>query len=411
MRAMYSVVILAFSTFIVNMGASMMTPFLPVYAKSFGATLGIEIGLFTSMFLLTRIFMNYYSGRKSDRLGRKRLIVLGIVICAFSSFLFAIPVGWYAILGARALQGLGSAMVWVPSTALLGDLMPRGRRGFAMGVYNSLSMAGWVLGPGLGGLVQGYFRTACLMPLEESYQAAFFAFALLQAAALVLIVAVIREPGVRQGSEAEQEGLRQAMDVSLKRSLFVMSLQVFSFALIDALIEPLLVYHAQRAFGLSADEVTSSMTVVYLASGGLVVGAQLVAGVLADRFSKKVIIAVSALAAQALAFLMPFAVDVANVGILIVLWYGFFSLATPAYLALLQDLFPQRLRGTLTGAFLTIFDLGSLAGPILGFLVYDNFSAALPFIMSGMLGILTVIAFFAYVREPAREGREMRKTD
>jgi len=96
---------------------------------------------------------------------------------------------------------------------------------------------------------------------------------------------------------------------------------------------------------------------------------------------------------------------------LIVLWYGFFSLATPAYLALLQDLFPQRLRGTLTGAFLTIFDLGSLAGPILGFSVYDNVSAALPFIMSGMLGILTVIAFFAYVREPAREGREMRKTD
>jgi len=249
------------------------------------------------------------------------------------------------------------------------------------------------------------------MPLEGSYQAAFFAFALLQAAALVLIVAVIRESGVRQGSEAEQEGLRQAMDVSLKRSLLVMSLLVFSFALIVALIEPLLVYHAQLAFGLSADEVTSSMTVVFLASGGLVIGAQLVAGLLADRFSKKVIIAVSALAAQALAFLMPFAADVANVGILIVLWYGFFSLATPAYLALLQDLFPQRLRGTLTGAFLTIFDLGSLAGPILGFLVYDNFSATLPFIMSGMLGILTVIAFFAYVREPAREGREIRKTD
>jgi predicted MFS family arabinose efflux permease len=249
------------------------------------------------------------------------------------------------------------------------------------------------------------------MSLEGSFQMVFFAFALLQAAALVLVVAVIQEPGARQGSKAEQEGLSQAMDVSVKRSLLVMSLLVFSFAFIVALIEPLLVYHAQLAFGLSGDEVTSSMTVVYLASGGLVIGAQLVAGMLADHFSKKAIIAVSALAAQALAFLMPFAANVANVGVLIVLWYGFFSLATPAYLALLQDLFPQRLRGTLTGAFLTIFDLGSLAGPILGFLVYDNVSAALPFIMSGLLGVLTVIAFLAYVREPAREGREMRKTD
>ncbi|HIJ08141.1 TPA: MFS transporter, partial [Candidatus Bathyarchaeota archaeon] len=97
-------------------------------------------------------------------------------------------------------------------------------------------------------------------------------------------------------------------------------------------------------------------------------------------------------------------------GILIALWYGFFSIANPAYLALLQDLFPQRLRGALTGAFLTIFDFGSLAGPILGFLLYDNVSAALPFIMSGVLGVLTVISFLAYVREPDREGTKMRKT-
>ena len=137
----------------------------------------------------------------------------------------------------------------------------------------------------------------------------------------------------------------------------------------------------------------------------------MIAGLLADRYSKKVIIAVPAFVAQALAFLMPFAGDVANVGVLIILWYGFFSLATPAYLALLQDLFPQRLRGTLTGAFLTMFDLGSLAGPIVGFLIYDNVSTALPFIMSGVLGILTVVAFLTYVREPGREVRELRKTD
>jgi len=79
-------------------------------------------------------------------------------------------------------------------------------------------------------------------------------------------------------------------------------------------------------------------------------------------------------------------------------------------LALLQDLFPQRLRGTLTGAFLTIFDLGSLAGPIIGFLLYDNVSAAMPFIISGTLGIATIVSFLTYVKEPAREGEDMRKT-
>jgi DHA1 family multidrug resistance protein-like MFS transporter len=406
---MYSVVILAIATFTVNMSACMMTPFLPIYAESLGATLGIQIGLFTSMFLLTRVFMNYYSGKRSDRLGRKRLIVLGIAICAFASFLFAIPMGWYAILGVRALQGLGSAMVWTPATALVGDLMPKGKRGFAMGVYNSLSLAGWVIGPGIGGAVQWYFRSVLSMPLLGSFQSVFITFALLQVATLVMVFFAIREPKPERETQGAEE-ISQKIDATLKRSLIVMSLLVFSFALIIALIEPLLVYHAQKAFDLSADEVTSSMTLVFIASGALVIGAQLIAGLLADRVNKKIIIAFPALAAQALAFLMPFATNITNMGILITLWYGLFSIANPAYLALLQDLFPQRLRGTLTGAFLTIFDLGSLAGPIIGFLLYDNVSAAMPFIISGTLGIATIVSFLTYVKEPAREGEDMRKT-
>ena len=409
MKPIYSVVILAIATFTVNMSACMMTPFLPIYAESLGATLGIQIGLFTSMFLLTRVFMNYYSGKRSDRLGRKRLIVLGIAICAFASFLFAIPMGWYAILGVRALQGLGSAMVWTPATALVGDLMPKGKRGFAMGVYNSLSLAGWVIGPGIGGAVQWYFRSVLSMPLLGSFQSVFITFALLQVATLVMVFFAIREPKPERETQGAEE-ISQKIDATLKRSLIVMSLLVFSFALIIALIEPLLVYHAQKAFDLSADEVTSSMTLVFIASGALVIGAQLIAGLLADRVNKKIIIAFPALAAQALAFLMPFATNITNMGILITLWYGLFSIANPAYLALLQDLFPQRLRGTLTGAFLTIFDLGSLAGPIIGFLLYDNVSAAMPFIISGTLGIATIVSFLIYVREPAREGEDMRKT-
>jgi MFS family permease len=398
MRALVPVVVLAFATFIVNMSASVMTPFLPIYAESLGAELGIEIGLFTSMFLLTRIFVNYLSGSYSDRLGRKKLIVLGLVIATLSTLCFALPIGWYAILLVRALQGVGSSMVWTPSTALVGDLIPAGRRGFAMGVYNSISMAGWVLGPGLGGAIQWYSRNALAMPLVESFRAVFYGSVALLAASLIVVLILIRDPEARRVEKSGTTGW--GVDAGLRRSLIAMSLLVFAFALIIALVEPLLVYHVQKVYDLSADEVTSSMTTVYLISGLLIIVAQLAAGALADRMSKKLIIAVSALVAQALVLLMPFAVTVSNIGILIVLWYGFFSLATPAYLALLQDLFPPSMRGTLTGAFLTIFDLGSLVGPMVGFLTYDNVSSALPFLMSGILGILTVVSFLAYVKEP-----------
>jgi MFS family permease len=403
MRPIVPVIILAFMTFVVNISASLMTPFLPVYAESLGVTVGIDIGLFTSMFLLTRVFMNSISGRSSDKFGRKILIILGLIVCVFSSLFFAISQSWYTILLVRALQGIGSSMVWTPATALVGDLTPLGRRGYAMGVYNSISLSGWVLGPGLGGAIQQYSRDVLALPIMDSFRAVFYASVALLLLSLALVLLFVKEPGSprAKAKEGGKEGWN--IDAKLRRSLIAMSFLVLAFGLIVSLVEPLLVYHVQHVFGLTADEVTSSMATIYLVAGFLIIGVQLLSGKLSDRFSKKIIIAASALVAQGLTLLMPFAVNIANIGILIVLWYAFFSMATPAYLALLQDLFPQNMRGTLTGLFLTVFDLGSLIGPIVGFLVYDNISSSLPFIMSGVLGIFTVAAVLIFVKEPKRD--------
>jgi len=407
MRAIVPVVILAFMTFIVNISASLMTPFLPVYAQSLGSMYGIDIGLFTSVFLLTRVFMNSASGMTSDRFGRRKLIILGIAICTASSLSFAFLQDWYVILALRAMQGIGSSMVWTPATALVGDMTPLGKRGYAMGVYNSISMSGWVLGPALGGGIQWYSRNALVMPLLDSFRTVFYTSAVLLAFSLALVLLFVKEPMVRsQPKPPTGEGgtalKHVSIDTSIRRALIAMSFLVFAFGLIVSLVEPLLVYHTQIVYGLTADEVTSSMALIYSVSGFFIIAVQLLAGRLADRFSKKMMIAVSALAAQFLTLLMPFAVNVANIGELIVLWYAFYSLATPAYLALLQDLFPSRLRGTLTGVFLTIFDFGSLIGPIAGFLIYDNFSRTLPFIMSGVIGIATVLALLAFAKEPKK---------
>lgn len=83
-------------------------------------------------------------------------------------------------------------------------------------------------------------------------------------------------------------------------------------------------------------------------------------------------------------------------------WYAIYAVASPAYFAFMQDLFPDKQRGSLTGIFLTIYDFGALAGPIIGFLVYDNVSAALPFIMSGALGVATVLALLVHAKEPKK---------
>lgn len=407
MRPVVPVLALAFMVFLVNVSASVMTPFLPVYAQSLGTAAGIDIGLFTSVFLLTRVIMNSASGTTSDRLGRRLPITLGIVICAASSLSFAISQDWYAILAIRALQGVGSAMVWAPATALVGDLIPHGRRGWAMGIYNSVATSGWVIGPALGGGLQWYARSSLSLPLLDSFRAVFLVSAFSLVISLALALAFVRGKKGQPSTSAPNQptSIRPStsiVDPSIRRTLIAMSFLVFSFGLILALVEPLLVYHTQRVYGLTADEVTSSMALIYSVSGAFIIAIQLASGKLADRFSKKKMIAASVLAAQLITLLMPFAVSLENIGVLIVTWYAIYAVASPAYFAFMQDLFPDRQRGALTGAFLTIYDFGSLAGPIIGFLIYDNVSATLPFIISGALGIATVLSLIIFAKEPAK---------
>jgi len=71
--------------------------------------------------------------------------------------------------------------------------------------------------------------------------------------------------------------------------------------------------------------------------------------------------------------------------------------------ALQQDLFPRNVRGALTGLFETFFGIGSFIGPIIGFIVYDDVSHAMPFYVSAILGPLTILAPVIVAKEPKPE--------
>jgi MFS family permease len=57
----------------------------------------------------------------------------------------------------------------------------------------------------------------------------------------------------------------------------------------------------------------------------------------------------------------------------------------------------------LTGVFDTFFGIGGFIGPIIGFMMYDGISHSSPFIVSGLLGIATVIMILLFAHEPTKE--------
>ena len=402
-----SVIALSISASVVVLGFGIVMPFLPVYAQILGANTGLDIGLLTSVFLITRTFLATPFGSLSDRVGRKKMIMAGLIVYSIVSILFGISQTWFELLTYRAIQGVASAMVWPPSTALVADLTPAGKRGSAMGIYNSISMAGWVIGPATGGAIQWYSRNILQMSQIESFRVPFYAAAAMSIIALAMVYFTVKVPPI---VAVEKRSLLKLpfkeIDERFKKTIYAMLLVGLSYGFATSFVEPMLVYFVQHEYSLTADEVTSSMAIIFSISGVVMLAIQLYAGRLADRFSKKKLIAVFTTLAQIFTIAMPFSGSVVNIGINMAIRSALYSVTSPAYTALQQDLLPRRVRGAMTGLFDTAFGLGSFLGPIIGFIIYDGISHSMPFIVSGLLGIATIIALLVAAKEPKVEEME-----
>lgn len=88
-----------------------------------------------------------------DRFGRRRTFSVGLVIFSLASAAAALAPNVAALIAARALQGLGAAVVMPLSLALLCDGFPRGARGAVIGVYGGVTGAAVAIGPVVGGAI------------------------------------------------------------------------------------------------------------------------------------------------------------------------------------------------------------------------------------------------------------------
>lgn len=106
--------------------------------------------LLTAMFSLT-------GGKIGDRLGHRFTLMLGIIIFIFSSFLCGMSPNIVFLIGARALQGLGAALLIPSNIALFASLFPPNQRGSVMGLNASIGSVFLILGPLIGGYLTESF--------------------------------------------------------------------------------------------------------------------------------------------------------------------------------------------------------------------------------------------------------------
>lgn len=143
---------LALGVFAGALDLSVLSPALPALGHDFSVPTANLAWVFT-LYLLVTVVSIAVASTLADRYGR-RSVYLGCIACFFAGSVLAIAAPNYGIfLAARALQALGAGGVFPVATAAIGDVVPRERRGAALGMVAATWGLAAVIGPTFGGLV------------------------------------------------------------------------------------------------------------------------------------------------------------------------------------------------------------------------------------------------------------------
>jgi MFS family permease len=147
---------------LVILGSGLASPMLPLFAKDLGAST-VEVGVINASYFGARIFVELPVGLISDRVGRRRLIILGIFLSALSAVVCGMAPTISLLIVGRVLWGIGGALYFGSSTVLVLDLFREGR-GRALGIFQGIEFAGRLIGSPIGGALAEYwgFRVAFL---------------------------------------------------------------------------------------------------------------------------------------------------------------------------------------------------------------------------------------------------------
>ncbi|XKM42706.1 MFS transporter [Rhizobium ruizarguesonis] len=143
---------LSLSMLLPSLGTSIANVGLPSLAQAFSAAFR-DVQWIVLAYLLAITTLIVGVGRLGDITGRRRLLLMGILLFTLASVLCGLAPTLWLMIAARAVQGLGAAIMMALTMAFVGETVPKAKAGSAMGLLGTMSAIGTALGPSLGGLL------------------------------------------------------------------------------------------------------------------------------------------------------------------------------------------------------------------------------------------------------------------
>lgn len=147
-------VVLFTTIFLVGVGFSIIMPVLPYYAESLGAN-AFQLGLLITVYAVCQFIFAPIWGAYSDRVGRKPVLLAGILGYSFTFILFGFANQLWMLYVIRIAGGILACATMPTAMAYVGDTTSLEKRGSAMGMIGAAMGMGMVFGPAIGGILSG----------------------------------------------------------------------------------------------------------------------------------------------------------------------------------------------------------------------------------------------------------------
>jgi multidrug resistance protein len=386
-----------FATVFINLvGFGLVVPLLPFFAQSLKAE-AWQITLMFSAYSLGQFFAEPFWGRLSDRIGRKPVLLMTLIANALGYLMLAfVPNIWLAI-AVRLFTGLGAGNISTVQ-GYVADVTPPEQRAGRMGLIGAAFGLGFIVGPGLGGLLT--------QPQlgRLGYQLPIFLAAALAAVAAVGVVVFLRESRAKADPAAPRPaflaGLKDARDNAVvSRVLVVTLIYMAGFSAMESVFG----LWSESRYQWGAREVGLSFMIVGIVS---TLNQGFFAGRLARRFGESRVLATgmllfgTSLVLQVLAPVVWFPATRLELGALtipvvqgwiipIVMAIGAcgMSLAMPNISAMISRASPPDRQGAMLGLNMASSSVARIFGPMIAGALFSGLGHDWPFVIGALLTI------------------------
>ncbi|KQP47788.1 MAG: MFS transporter [Brevundimonas sp.] len=386
-----------FATVFINLvGFGLVVPLLPFFAQSLKAE-AWQITLMFSAYSLGQFFAEPFWGRLSDRIGRKPVLLMTLIANALGYLMLAfVPNIWLAI-AVRLFTGLGAGNISTVQ-GYVADVTPPEQRAGRMGLIGAAFGLGFIVGPGLGGLLT--------QPQlgRLGYQLPIFLAAALAAVAAVGVVVFLRESRAKADPAAPRPaflaGLKDARDNAVvSRVLVVTLIYMAGFSAMESVFG----LWSESRYQWGAREVGLSFMIVGIVS---TLNQGFFAGRLARRFGESRVLATgmllfgTSLVLQVLAPVAWFPATRLELGALtipvvqgwiipIVMAIGAcgMSLAMPNISAMISRASPPDRQGAMLGLNMASSSVARIFGPMIAGALFSGLGHDWPFVIGALLTI------------------------